>query len=120
MRHVALAILTASLLIGPSAAYAQTDTEAFYAACTASEDLLAQTQNDEEGLARLCTCVSDDFAENVSQSDIALLTADIEGTATDEERMAYETYEDLSAYASETLGNCLVIEGFADGYDPGA
>jgi hypothetical protein len=120
MRVLALVALAAVLVSGPNTAFAQTDTEGFLEACNTSDALLEQTQNDPEGLERLCTCVGDDFTENLSQSDIDLLADDLAGVATDEERMAYETYEDLSAYASETLGNCLVIEGFADGYDPGA
>jgi hypothetical protein len=120
MRHIALVALAAVLLSSPGVAFAQADPEGFLEACNTSDDLLEQTQNDPEGLERLCTCVGDDFSANLSQTDIDLLADDLAGVASDAEKMAYETYEDLSAYASETLGNCLVIEGFADGYDPSA
>jgi hypothetical protein len=56
-----------------------------------------------------------DFAETISASDIDMLSRDLLGQLTDEERMGYETYEDLSAYAGEALDACLVIEGLVEG-----
>lgn len=107
----------------PAASAQELQTEGFLEACNANQDFLNNLAESEGGaeatLGRLCTCLLGEVGD-VSQTDLDLLAKDLAGTSTDEERMAYETYEDLSAHASESLNNCLVIEGIIDGSDPGA
>jgi hypothetical protein len=49
-----------------------------------------------------------------------MLIKDLEGTATTADRTAYGDYTALELKARDTLDKCLVLEGFADGSDPGA
>ena len=64
---------------------------------------------------RLCGCMVGELS-NASQSDIDMLTKDLLNTATDAERMAYETYEDLRAFAGQALQSCSesVLAGLAN------
>jgi hypothetical protein len=111
---LSLAGLAWAVFLLPAAAQ-QTDTRAFLEACYENPNLMPMTDNDPVALEGLCNCMARDFAETISASDIDMLSRDLLGQLTDEERMGYETYEDLSAYAGEALDACLVIEGLVEG-----
>lgn len=120
----AFALAAAAVLSAvPLASAQELQTEAFLQSCNSNTDFLANLESVDGGAApaveRLCTCLLEQLGD-VSQTDLDILSKDLANTATDEERMAYETYEDLSAHAGESLNNCRVIEGFADGADPAA
>jgi len=93
----------------------QIDTGPFLDACYGNPNLLPMGEDDPVALESLCNCMAVDFAEAVSPDDIEILRRDLLGDLTDEERMAYETYEDLSAYAGDAMNACLIIEGLIDG-----
>lgn len=113
---LSLAGLAWALVLMPSGVHAQQiDTRPFLDACYENPNLLPMTGQDPVALEGLCNCMARDFAENVSNSDLGILTRDLLGQLTNEQRMAYETYEDLSAYAGDALNACLLIEGLVEG-----
>jgi len=120
-----LAILGLALLSAtPASAAATGDYAAFTKACKANPDYLESANSyydgPEKGIVEYCGCIVEQLGANLSQSDIDMLTADLDGTNTDEKRMAYETYEDLNAFYAPVVTDCLVIAGLADGFDPSA
>jgi hypothetical protein len=105
-------------------ARAQTaSSEAFSTACNANPGFFSFAvtglDSDPEGLGRLCSCLATEFS-GFSDDDYTMLIKDLERTATDADRAAYGDYTGLELKAREALDKCLVLEGFADGSDPGA
>ena len=118
----ALSFLSLAGLGFQTPALAQTaSTDAFTAACGANPGFFefAVTGLDPEGLGRLCSCLVTEFS-GLEEPDFAMLVKDLEGTATAEDRTAYGDYTALEITARDGLDKCLVLEGFADGSDPGA
>ena len=107
----------------PAIAAAGPDYKAFTAACKANpgylESAAAYFDGAEKGIVEYCGCLVEQYGDNLSQSDVDLLAKDLDGTLTDQERMAYQTYEDLQFFIAPLGNDCMVISGLADGYDPG-
>jgi hypothetical protein len=113
---LSLAGLAWALVLMPTTVQAQqTDTRPFLDACYENPNLMPMTEHDPVALEGLCNCMAHDFAENINPADLDILSRDLLGQLTDDERMTYETYEDLSAYAGDVLGACLLIEGLVEG-----
>jgi hypothetical protein len=97
--------------------------EAFITSCNAHpaffQFAVSGLDNDPEGLGRLCSCLATEFS-GFSDDDYAMLIKDLEGTATTADRTAHSDYTGLELKARDALDKCLVVEGFADGTDPGA
>jgi hypothetical protein len=119
-----IAILGSLAAIAPASAAGAPDFTKFTAACEANKDYLeaagAYFDGAAKGVIEYCGCIVEGIGTDLSQSDVDMLTADLNGKNTDEKRMAYETYEDLTAFYTPIANDCLVISGLADGYDPGA
>jgi hypothetical protein len=96
----------------------------YFAACNAdpapAETLQFAQDGMEAGRSRFCNCMADELGKAISQNDADIYAKFVAGTMTDADRMAHETFEDLHAFVMDTENTCMVIEGFADGYDPGA
>ena len=119
----ALSFLSLVGLAFQTPALAQTaSTDAFAAACSANpgffEFAVTGLASDPEGLGRLCSCLVTEFS-GLEEPDFAMLIKDLEATATAEDRTAYGDYTALEITARDGLDKCLVLEGFADGSDPG-
>lgn len=119
LARAALALAVLALPIPALAAtFPPVDLTPFTTACRSHGGIqsLVATQPPGETLAvdRLCTCMAGQLTD-VSQTDADMLTKDLLGTTTDEERMAYATYEDLNAFASAALDQCMISEGFTPG-----
>jgi hypothetical protein len=113
---LSVAGLTWALVLMPFGVHAQQiDTGPFLEACYGNPNLMPMTSDDPVALEGLCNCMARDFSENVSASDLDILTRELLGQLSDDERMGYETYEDLSAYAGDALNACLLIEGLVEG-----
>jgi hypothetical protein len=112
-----LPLLTAGFMALPQAATASPATDAFNAACNANPDFFASAavglETSPDGLNRLCSCLTTSFAD-YPEADITMLTHDVEGTATAEERTAYGDYTALEMRAVDALNACLVAEGLSD------
>lgn len=91
------------------------DARPFLDACYENPNLMPMTGNDTVALEGLCNCMARDFSETITASDLDILTRDLLGQLSDDERMAYEAYGDLSVYANEALNACLLIEGLVEG-----
>ena len=89
--RLAPALFTALAFAAPAPASAQT-IEAFTTACNANPDFFASVAEGidqrSEDLGRLCSCLGTAFSDYPA-ADLTMLTHDIEGTATQEERTAY-------------------------------
>jgi hypothetical protein len=98
-------------LVFPVAASPETD--AFNTACNANPGFFSFAveglENDAEGLSRLCSCLVAEFA-NYPEADLALLTKDVEGTATPEDRTAYGDYTGLEIRARDAAERCVAAE----------
>jgi hypothetical protein len=116
-----LPLLAAVFMALPLAATASPATDAFNAACNANPDFFASAaqglQSSPDGLVRLCSCLTTSFAD-YPEADIIMLTHDVEGTATAEERTAYGDYTALEMRAVDALNACLVAEGSPGGTEP--
>lgn len=114
-------VLIAGLLAMPSTTIASPATDAFGAACSANPDFFAFAvpglESKPDDLGRLCSCLTTAFAD-YPEADITMLTHDIEGTATAEERTAYGDYTALELKALDALNACLVAEGLTDANEP--
>jgi hypothetical protein len=111
-----LPLLTAVFMALPEAAIASPATDAFNAACNANPDFFAAAApalaTSADGLGRLCSCLTTSFAD-YPEADITMLTHDVEGSATAEERTAYGDYTALEMRAVDALNACLVAAGFS-------
>jgi hypothetical protein len=111
------------VLCAPAAAMPvdQTDMSAYYLACTHDPALAETLQFAQDGMEagreRFCSCMVSEL-QSISQADAEIYAKFVEGTMTDADRMKHETFEDLHAFVVEKENTCMVIEGFADGYDP--
>lgn len=111
LRRIALAglIVAATSSMATAQSWPPKNFEAFTAACQGQQGMLFYVEDAPAGptpaIERLCGCVAGELGD-ASQSDIDLLTKDLLGTSTDTERMAYETYEDLSAFAGQAVTSC--------------
>jgi len=90
-------------------ALAESDLTAFNAACLEAEAFFLGDVPPEIDsstiLTPLCSCLAVNFAP-LGQVDIDMLTADIQGTSTDESHAAYGDYTKLLEAASSGLGTC--------------
>jgi hypothetical protein len=109
---LAAAVLVAMAAV-PAPASAQT-VEAFTTACNANPDFFSSEapgiESRPEDVTRLCSCLASKFAA-YPEADLMMLTHDVEGTATIEERTAYGDYTALQFRALDALKGCLVAEG---------
>jgi hypothetical protein len=116
-----LPLLTAVFMALPEAATGSPATDAFNTACNANPDFFASAaeglQSNPDGLRRLCSCLTTSFAD-YPEADITMLTHDVEGTATAEERTAYGDYTGLEMRAVDAVNACLVAEGLSSATDP--
>jgi hypothetical protein len=112
--------LLMALLAVPTPASAQT-VEAFTAACNAHPEffssMAAGIESRPEDVGRLCSCLGGRFAD-YPEADLTMLTHDVEGTATAEERTAYGDYTALEMRALDALNGCLAAEGLTTGTQP--
>ena len=125
MHKFSLAVVVSACLVfvaAPGASLAEADMSSFADACrndpTLYEELAGAFDGPEAGIERFCACVVSELQPLLSDTDADLYARSVTGDATDEELMNYGTFEDLNAAVMETQDNCMVIEGFADGYDP--
>lgn len=95
-------------------------TGALQAACQASESFQQTLGQTGAAMKQVCGCYVEQLAPSLSDTDVDMLIKGLNGTITDADVMKYETFEDLDAASNQTFGDCMVIEGFADGVDPGA
>jgi len=116
-----LAVLIAGFMAAPSATIASPATDAFSAACNANPDFFAFAvpglESKPDDLGRICACLTTAFAD-YPEADLTMLTHDVEGSATAEERTAYGDYTALELKALDALNTCLVAEGLSDGTKP--
>lgn len=120
---VVLALVAALGFGAATPATAQTaPIDALGAACNANPHFfdfaLTGLENDAEGLGRLCSCLVTEF-KSYPDKDLVMLTKDLDGSATDADKTAYGDYSGLELKAKSALDKCMVLEGFADGADPG-
>lgn len=109
---VALAFALAAA--SPGAVLASPATDAFSEACAqnpgffsfAVDDLASQP----EAHSALCGCLVTEFGA-YSDADIAMLTKDVDDTATAESRTAYGDYPGLESKARDALGTCIAAAG---------
>ena len=120
-RAVALAALFA-VVGAPGVGFAQADMSSFAEACLADpilyDSLAGAFDGPDAGIERFCGFVVVELQPLLSDTDADLYARSITGAATDEELMNYGTFEDLNAAVMDAQNTCMVIEGFADGYDP--
>jgi hypothetical protein len=97
-----------------------TTVEAFNAACGANPDFfdfkIDGLENDPDRLATICGCLVSGL-DPYSEADVVMLTKDLDGSATLDDRTAYGDYTDLEARALVLLEGCLVgddVPGSAD------
>ncbi len=118
--RLAPALVIALAFAAPAPASAQT-IEAFATACNANPDFFASVAEGidqrPEDVGRLCSCLGTAFADYPA-ADLSMLTHDIEGTATQEERTAYGDYTALEMKALDALNGCLVAEGLTSETEP--
>jgi hypothetical protein len=118
--RLAPALLTVLATAMPTASSAQT-IDTFTTACNANPDFFASVaeglDSNPEGLGRLCGCLATAFAD-YPEADLVMLTHDVEGTATAEERTAYGDYTALELKAVDVLKGCLVAEGLTTATEP--
>jgi hypothetical protein len=116
-----LPALVAGLTAIPATAIASPATDAFSVACNANPDFFAFAvqglESNPDDLGRICSCLTTAFTE-YPEADITMLTHDVDGSATAEERTAYGDYTALEMKALAALNTCLVAEGLADGEEP--
>src|SRR5690606_1983594 len=83
----------------------------FDAACTNSDILLEVIGGPPEQATtlrtRLCTCLVTVLGPQVSAGDAGILASDLDGSATDESREAFEGYEDLAETAAVAFDGCF-------------
>lgn len=92
------------------------DTFDFVRAC-AADPALAENPALESTVAvkTVCSCIAGHYEwDYVSQSDVDTLTKWRLGTLSDQERIAYETFEDLLAYDSSLEEECVASWQTAD------
>ena len=109
-------------LFSATPAAAAANMSRYVAACN-NDPALAETLQSagdgmEAGRGRFCNCMAGELSKAISQGDADIYAKFVAGTMTDEDRMAHETFEDLHAFVMATENTCMVVEGFADGYDP--
>lgn len=64
----------------------------------------------------LCKCVADAVAPTVTDSQLLLLSANVAGTMTDEQRDAYDNDEATQKLAMDAMNGCLESTGVAKDY----
>jgi hypothetical protein len=113
----AVALAAACLLGGNLPAAAGPALDSFGTSCGGHPEFfefaVSGLDKDEESLARLCSCLATEFTP-LSDSELVMLTHDVDGTATAEERTAFGDYTGLEIKARDALDKCLVAEGFSD------
>jgi hypothetical protein len=116
-----LPVLIAAFMAAPSAAIASPATDAFSAACNANPDFFASAlpglESNPDDLRRVCACLTTAFTD-YPEADLTMLTHDVEGSATAEERTAYGDYTALELKALDALNACLVAEGLSGANEP--
>lgn len=119
---VASGFALAVVLLAPHALGQDVRAE-FSAACSGNPGFfsfaVAGLESDPDGHGRLCGCLATEFSA-LDDDEIAMLVKDLDGSATAEDRAAFGDYTALELKARDGLDKCLVLEGFADGADPGA
>ncbi|MDB5507262.1 MAG: hypothetical protein JWR75_1900 [Devosia sp.] len=127
MNKFGLAVVAAAFFAfagAPSASFAQADMSSFANACLNDpviyDTLVGAFDGPDAGIERFCACVVVELQPQLSDTDADIYARSMTGDATDEELMNYGTFEDLDAVVTEAQDTCMVTEGFADGYDPGA
>lgn len=94
-----------------AAADATADMSNFDAACTNSAILLEVIGGTPEEAApqraKLCACLVTTLGAEVSTEDAGILAQDLDGSATDESRAAYDGYEALAETASVAFDGCF-------------
>lgn len=68
---------------------------------------------DRTSLGKLCSCLATEFT-SMTDAELAMLTRDLDGTATQADRVAFGDYTGLEIKARDSLDKCLVAEGLAD------
>lgn len=119
LRLAAVATLFAAALTGASQASPAGD--AFAAACTANPTFFdftgMQLASNPEGHAAVCGCLVTEFG-SLPDDDLAMLTKDVDGTATAEERTGYANYNTLQNQARAALTKCFQTAGLVDAPEP--
>lgn len=105
---LAAAALAAGLgMAAPAAASPATD--AFSAACNANPGFFSFAatglESNPDGLGRFCSCLVDAFSA-YPEADLAILTKDVAGEATPQDRTAYGDYTSLEIRAREAADTC--------------
>jgi hypothetical protein len=110
--RIGLSILATVALSSPLPAVAQVspELEGLAAACGANPDFfnfkVQGLDTDPVRLGALCGCLVGAFQE-YPQADIVMLTKDLDGSATTEDRTAYGDYTALEAKALAALDTCV-------------
>lgn len=110
---LAVAALAAGFGMAARAA-ASPATDAFSAACNANPGFFSFAatglESNPEGLGRLCSCLVEAFSD-YPDADIAILTRDVAGEATPEDRTAYGDYTSLELKARDAADKCATEVG---------
>lgn len=117
MRTSIAAALALAALAGfalPAPANAQSaGLDTFDTTCNANPDFFSFAvtglAENRDGLGRLCSCLVTEFS-GLGDADLAMLTKDVDGTATPEDRTAFGDYTALELKARDALDKCLVAE----------
>lgn len=109
MRLIASLLAAVALALLPaSAARAQEAMAAFEAACTSHPDFFsfAVTGLDAAGTGNLCGCLVREFS-GYTEAELAILSKDIDGTATAADRTAFGDYTALELKARAAVDRCV-------------
>lgn len=91
--------------------------DAFTEACRGSPDFFSFAvdglESRPDAHERLCTCLAGRF-ETLAEADIVMLTKDVDGTATAEDRTAYGDYTGLELKAVDALDACITQAGLKE------
>lgn len=113
-RIVAVALALALSTLAEGSVSASPATDAFSEACSQNPDFFSfAVQNlgeNPEGHAALCSCLVTEFSSH-PDADLAILTKDVDGSATPEDRAAYGDYTALELKARDALDICLKSAG---------
>ena len=117
LRH-ALAVFVAAITVsaGPAARAEDqapvSDVTKLSAACMGAKAFLLgdvpEGIDANAALTPLCNCLAKEFSA-YPQNEVELLTADLDGSATDASRKAYAGYKDLAIKAQNSLTICFAL-----------
>lgn len=122
--RILVAALPAMAVLAPIAsplpAAASEAIDVFAEVCNANPDFFSFAvdglKTNPSRLAGLCTCLVTEFAP-LSAADLAMLTRDVDGSATADDRKAYGDYTGLELKARAALDRCLTQDGMAGPVD---